>query len=212
VVDLHAGAEVAVAATKSYTAQLTALAMLSAAMAGEADMFSALDRLPELARHALDNEGRLEPIAASFRDADRCIVLGRGFNLSTAFEWALKLQELAGVVAQPFSAADFEHGPIAVVGPGFPVLAVSPTGPLSDAMDALLLRLREDRGARLFVLSGSQPSTDDPHRVALPPDIPEWLSPIPAIVSAQLFTYHLTAAKGLDPDRPRGLRKVTRTL
>jgi glucosamine--fructose-6-phosphate aminotransferase (isomerizing) len=143
---------------------------------------------------------------------DRAAVLGRKFNLSTAFEWALKLQEMSGVLAQPFSAADFEHGPIAVVEPGFAVFVVLPPGPIHEDMKRLALRLRDERGVRLILMSGLGDRFDHSDAmITLPGDVPEWLSPAPAIVGGQLFSYHLAVAKQLDPDSPRHLSKVTRT-
>jgi glucosamine--fructose-6-phosphate aminotransferase (isomerizing) len=135
-------------------------------------------------------------------------VLGRGFNYSTAFEWALKLQEMAYVLAHPFSIADFAHGPFAVLEQDFPVLAVAMRGPMFDDTVAMLDRVRRERSTRLVTI------TDDPgmalEHVAIP-QIAEWLSPIPAIVAAQLFTIEVAEVRGVDPQQPRGLSKVTRT-
>jgi glucosamine--fructose-6-phosphate aminotransferase (isomerizing) len=141
----------------------------------------------------------------------QCVVLGRGFNFASAFEWSLKLKELAYVVAAPYSSADFQHGPIAIVGPGFPVLAIAPKDAVLPDLVKVLRRLREECHAELIVIS------DDPEALALAgtpiaiPEGPAWTSPMVTIVAAQLFCYHLTRAKGIDPEAPRGLNKVTRT-
>jgi glucosamine--fructose-6-phosphate aminotransferase (isomerizing) len=138
-------------------------------------------------------------------------VLGRGVNQATAFEWALKLQELTHIVAQPFSTADFLHGPVAVLEPGYPVLVVAAVGPAIDDVVDVLWRGKE-AGASLVAISNSPmvaEITED--TLTFGSDVEEWLSPIPAIVIGQLFAYYLTLAKGLDPETPRGLRKVTRT-
>jgi glucosamine--fructose-6-phosphate aminotransferase (isomerizing) len=211
VLPLHAGPEGAVAATKTYTAELFAVAMLSAALADDPAMLSELAWVPELANEMLGQTQDIEAIAASYRDIDRAAVLARGLNLCTAFEWALKLQEMCGVLAQPFSTADFEHGPIAVMEPGFPVFAVLPPGPLLSATRALTLRLVEERKVRLMLVAGREAAIAYEPRIALPGHVPEWISPIPAIIGAQLFSYHLAIARGLDPDAPRELNKVTRT-
>ncbi len=211
VFDLGAGAEVAVAATKTYTAQLAAIAAIAAALAEDRAMTETLARVPDAVAAVLANSDRIRGGAAAFGSVERCVVLGRGYNLSTAHEWALKLQELASVAALPFSPADFEHGPIALVERGFPVFAVVPDGPFRLGSTRLLGRLVE-RGAKVLAVR-------DPHAellpgigvVDLPPDLPEWVSPIPAIVAAQLVTYGLTVSRGLDPDAPRGLGKVTET-
>ena len=143
---------------------------------------------------------------------DRCVILGRGFDYASAREWALKLKELAQVAADPYSAADFEHGPLALVEPGYPVLAIAPTSATLDGVRALLGRLRTDHGVDLVAV------TDDPAlrsiastTLPMPAGVAEWLTPIVSIVPAQLFAYHLTAARGMDAERPRSLSKVTLT-
>lgn len=212
VLALRAGPEHAVAATKTYTAELFAVAMLSAALADDSAMRSELDRVPDLANEMLGQSPDIADIAASYRDVDRAAVLARGLNLCTAFEWALKLQEICGVLAQPFSTADFEHGPIAVMEPGFPVFAILPPGPLLGDMRALTERLMDERKVRLLLVAGHEEAIghDEP-RISLPANVPEWISPIPAIIGAQVFSHRLATARGLDPDAPRELRKVTRT-
>jgi glucosamine--fructose-6-phosphate aminotransferase (isomerizing) len=147
-----------------------------------------------------------------YRYMDRTVVLGRGFNYSTAFEWALKLKELTYLIAEPYSSADFAHGPIAMVDSGFPVLAVTPKGKVFQSMLAALKHLRADYGAELVIITNDKralPIAQLP--LTIPTDVPEWLSPLVGILPAQLFAYHLTLAKGYDAERPRGLHKVTET-
>lgn len=209
VLDLSVGEETAVAATKTYTAQLAVVALVSEAMAGRS---GALEVLPSLVRDALGRSEQAGELAESFAGIGHAAVLGRGYNQSTAFEWALKLQELAHVVAQPFSTADFLHGPIAVVEPGYPVLAVAAKGPAAgDVLEVLATCHRA--GADLCVI-GNHPGITELTTKTLdfPTEVEEWLSPIPAIVLGQLFTYHFALAKGLNPDSPRGLSKVTKTF
>jgi glucosamine--fructose-6-phosphate aminotransferase (isomerizing) len=206
VVPLHAGEETAVAATKTYTAQLAAIASISEAMLGQR---RPLDHLADLAAGALDGEDMARSVAERMSQFEHAAVLGRGFNLSTAFEWALKMQELSYVVAQPFSAADFLHGPIAVVDRGFPVLAVVTEGATHDDLLAALHRAA-DRGAPTAVITNSAQTEMVPEAMRFSA-IDEWLTPIPAIVVAQLYTYWLTVEQGNDPENPRGLEKVTRT-
>jgi glutamine---fructose-6-phosphate transaminase (isomerizing) len=211
-VDIAAGAEEAVAATKTYTAQLMAIAMLSSALDGDEARWSALARVPDLVRSVLEQEDRIAEQAQRYRFMDYCIVLGRGYNYATAFEWALKLKELSYVIADPYSSADFQHGPVAVLERGFPVLAVLPDGAVFDDALAFLKRLVEDRHVELLAISNRDEALALAHTgVPLPADLPEWLSPIVAIVAGQLFCYHLTRAKGFDTESPRGLRKVTLT-
>jgi glucosamine--fructose-6-phosphate aminotransferase (isomerizing) len=211
VIDLGTGPERAVAATKTYTAQLLAVALLSAAMAGD-DVSEALAAVPGLVGEALGLDGAVEAAVGRFREMGECVVLGRGFEYATAHEWALKLKELTLVGAEPYSSADFRHGPVAIVGPGFTLLAAVPAGAVFDDVLALLTDLVEERGAELVAVS------NEPRALALastplplPAGLPEWLGPLVSIVPAQLFCYHLARARGLDPDAPRGLHKVTRT-
>lgn len=206
VVPLHAGHETAVAATKTYSAQLAVVAGISEAIEGRRDT---LNHLSSLADRALALEEAANTAAQAMAAYEHAAVLGRGFNLATAFEWALKMQELSYVVAQPFSTADFLHGPIAVVDRGYPVLAVVAEGPAAeDVLDALT-RTRE-RGAPTMTITDSS-RTISGEVLRLPRTDEEWISPIPAIIAAQLFTYWLTIHQGNDPDDPRGLEKVTRT-
>jgi glucosamine--fructose-6-phosphate aminotransferase (isomerizing) len=197
-IDIKAGPERAVAATKTYVAELTALAMLSTAL------------VPDAIAAALDLEDGIDSAAREQAGMQRAVVLGRGFNYSTALEWSLKLKELTYVLADAYSTADFEHGPIAMIDPGFVVHAIVAAGPTLPEIEAVLRRLRE-AGARLVVASNSSEAlayADIPLRL---PEAPEWLSPLSAIIPGQLFAYHLALAKQIDPDHPRHIQKVTRT-
>jgi glucosamine--fructose-6-phosphate aminotransferase (isomerizing) len=212
VIDLMAGPEEAVAATKTYTAQLVAIAMLSAALSGHSEQRKWLGRLPSLVEDTLSMDDTVKSAAARYRYMSQCAVLGRGFNYATAFEWAIKLKELAYVVADPYSPADFQHGPIALASHGYPVFAVVPGGKVSDDIITLLTQLVQNRKVELLVVSNEAAAlalANTP--LQLPDRLPEWISPIPAIVPAQLFCYHLTRAKGYDTETPQGLTKVTRT-
>ncbi len=143
---------------------------------------------------------------------DRCVVLGRGYNYATAFEWSLKLKELCYVVAEPYSSADFQHGPIAIVETGFPVLAIAPSGVVYPNFIPLLKQLRQVRAAELVVISDQADAlalAQSP--MPLPAGIPEWLSPLAAIIPGQIFAYALTRVKGYSTEAPRSLSKVTET-
>jgi glucosamine--fructose-6-phosphate aminotransferase (isomerizing) len=212
VVDLHAGAERATAATKTYTTELLAVAMLSLAIdAPSAAEQRELSDIPRFIQAALAAEPDAERIAAGHADRTRCVVLGRGYEYATAREWALKLQELAQLLAVPFSAADFEHGPLALAEPGFAVLGIAPAGPSLDAQLPLLRRLREDHGARLLIVSDSADARALDEGLPMPESVPGWLGPIVTIIPGQLYAYHLTRAKGLDTEAPRSIGKITRT-
>ncbi|NUM45601.1 MAG: SIS domain-containing protein [Anaerolineales bacterium] len=211
VVDLQCGEEKAVAATKTYTAELAAIAMLSVALAGDETRLAELQRAPDWMRQVLALDAEIARLAERYRYMQRCAVIGRGFNYCTAFEWSLKIKELTYVTAEPYSSADFRHGPIAIVEQGFPMLVVIPSGKVfGDLLD--LLKTLHGQGAELIVIS------DQPEALALaqspfqlPTGIPEWLSPLIAILPAQLFAYHLTRVKGYNTEAPRSIRKVTET-
>ncbi len=210
-IPLHAGAERSVAATKTYTASLFALGMISAALAGDAEMFAALRTVPEALRRVVSSAPDILRASARYRYMESCVVVSRGYNYATAYEIALKLKELTYVLAEPYSSADFQHGPVALVEKGFPVIAIVPEGAVTAEMADFLHRLRE-REAELVVISALEEAlflAQTP--LPLPEGIPEWLSPMVAVVPGQLFTLGLTQARGLNPDQPRGLQKVTRT-
>jgi glucosamine--fructose-6-phosphate aminotransferase (isomerizing) len=209
---LHAGQERSVAATKTYTGQLLVMAMLSAALADDdrrraeiAQVPSTVERTLRISQPAIDAATRL------LKDAGHGVVIGRGFNYATAFEISLKAKELAYVAVEPFSAADFQHGPIALVETGFAAAVVNVAGAVSEEVDALLAKMVQ-RGARPAVISNVPASLARAAApMQLPADLPEWLSPIAAVVPGQLLAFHLARARGWDPDSPRGLNKVTKT-
>ena len=210
--DIRAGEEKAVAATKTFTAELLVLAALSAALTGRSEAVAAVWGVPAAVEAALALDGETERIAAQHREMSTCVVLGRGYSYAAALEWALKLKELTYVFADAYSAADFQHGPIAIVERDFPVLAIAPRDAVLPDVLALLHRLRDEHQAELLVVS------DDYEALALghaalhtPSNVPDWLTPIVSIVPAQLYCYHLARAKGYDTETPRHIRKVTLT-
>jgi glucosamine--fructose-6-phosphate aminotransferase (isomerizing) len=206
------GTEKSIAATKTYTAQLVAIAMISIGLQGSPERLEELNRVPALLTEVLGTDELIAKAAAQFREMQRCVVLGRGYDYATAHEWSLKLKELTYVVAAPYSSADFLHGPVAILEKGFPVLAVAPLGHTYQDMLRLLEDLVDARGVRLLVVSNADEAlglAEAPLRIPL--DLPQWISPIVTAVPAQLFSYHLARAKGLDVEHPRGLQKVTRT-
>ena len=211
-IDLGAGPELAVAATKTYTTELLAIASLSAALSGDPVDAAALAAIPGAMVEVIAMEPAIESMAHEHAQADRLLVLARGYEYATAREWALKLKELARVFADPYSAADFEHGPLALLEPGVPVLATVRPGPTAEPLIALLGRLREDLDASIAVVS-DQPDALELARwpFKLAAGTPEWLGPVVSIVVGQLHALYLTRARGLDPEQPRNLSKVTRT-
>jgi len=212
VLDIQAGAEKAVAATKTYTTELMAIAMISAALSNSNERWKELASVSKWADLTLALDNGIAQMVQRYRYMSHCVVLGRGFNYATAFEWALKLKELTYVSAEPYSSADFQHGPIALVAGGFPVLAIAPHGKVQESMRDMLTSLRRQKNAELVVISDDVDAlTLAQSPVQLPPHIPEWLTPLVSIIPAQLFACHLTEVKGYDTEKPRSITKVTET-
>lgn len=203
VIELGTGEERSVAATKTYTASLTAVAALAAAVAGDARLRDELHAAPDAVAAQLENasiDAALN-VAAGWQ---RCAVVGRGANYGTAFEAALKIKELTGIAAEPYSPPDLMHGPIAVLGPEHGVLAFAPTGPTADdVLDAV--REAERRGAPAIIAAADPTAT-----MPLVP-MPEWLSPLGAVIAAQQLAAGLAERRGIEVDRPFGLSKITKT-
>ncbi len=211
VVLLHAGTEHAVAATKTYTSSLAAIAAMSLAHTPAPDRSAQLASMPERVAEAIDRAWTDVTIPDWLSDAQACVVVGRGFNYATAFETALKLKELTGIAAEPYSSADLLHGPVAAVSWRTPVVLIAPSGEVARDLGSVAARLRE-RGARLVVVSDDQAllaSADLP--LSLPSGVPEWLSALTAVIPGQVLAWRLAEARGLDVDRPEGLAKVTET-
>lgn len=211
IIALHAGTEQAVAATKTYTAELAAIALLSATLAADDEMRRALDRVPRQVEAGLALAPTILQQAERYRYMRVCAVIGRGYNYATAFETALKIKELTYVVAEPYSSADFMHGPVALIEQAFPTIVIAPAGRMLPEMVAFVESVRA-RGAEVIAIS------DDADLLAqartafrLPVTVPEWLSPLLSIVPGQLFAMSLAHVRDLDVDRPRGLQKVTET-
>jgi glucosamine--fructose-6-phosphate aminotransferase (isomerizing) len=212
VLDIQAGPEKAVAATKTYTAELMAIAMLSCAINHDEAKWQELTRVAGWMQQALRADESISHMVQRYRKINHTVVLGRGFNYCTAFEWALKLKEMTYIVAEAYSFADFQHGPIALVEPGFPVMVVSPLGAVSEASLDMIGKLKNTFSAELVVISNDASALELANSpIPIPADIPEWLTPMISIIPAQLFAYHLTVTKGLNTEQPRSIHKVTET-
>ncbi|HBG74426.1 MAG: glucosamine--fructose-6-phosphate aminotransferase [Chloroflexi bacterium GWB2_49_20] len=210
-IDLHAGPERSVAASKSYTNSLLALAILSTHLAQDSARKSEIACMPEVAASILSEKYNIISLAEANKHAQACVVIGRGYNYSTAFEIALKLKELSYLLAEPYSSADFKHGPVALVQDGFLVIAVIPEGKVTEELTSFMTQLNQ-RSPRLIVISPhpeALASANGP--ISLPSGIPEWLSPLVTVIPGQIFALGLALARGIDPDHPRGLDKVTLT-
>jgi glucosamine--fructose-6-phosphate aminotransferase (isomerizing) len=196
VIELGTGEERSVAATKTYTASLAAVAALAAAWVGDSRLREELQAAP----HQLAAQLEL-PVDVDL-DWERCAVIGRGANYATAFEAALKVKELTGIAAEPYSPPDLMHGPIAVLGPDHGVLAFAPPGPTAEGVQEAVDEARRRRAPTIVAAPGQD--------LELVP-MPEWLSPLGAVVPAQRLAAALAERRGVEVDRPFGLSKITRT-
>ncbi len=208
---MHGGRERSVAATKTFTGQLLLLHMLAHALADEGRRVS-YEAIPDMAARALDTRAAVASLVERYVFMENCVVVGRGLLYANAYEMALKLMETCYVVAERFSSADFLHGPLAMVERHFPVVVFAAPGVALAGTRELLERLRELRADTLVITGDAETARLSPRAVMLPPDIDEFHAPIPYIIPAQLFAALLADAKGLNPDAPRSLSKVTRTL
>jgi glutamine---fructose-6-phosphate transaminase (isomerizing) len=202
---LAAGEEGAVPATKTFTAQLVALALVAEALGPVPWTAADWQRMPDAVAEVLDDPAPAERAAARLDGAEELVALGRGYLMPVALEAALKLREAAGLRAEGWSAADFRHGPVTVAGAGLPVLAVEAAGAAAADVEELAGEL-EAGGAAVLRLS-DDPGADLPY----PGDLAEPMRALPAAVRAQQLALAVARRRGLDPDSPPGLRKVTPT-
>lgn len=212
VIDLQAGVERAVAATKSYTGQLAAIALLSATLAQDSARLDELAAVPDAVARTLTMNSAIAAAVPRYRYMTASVVIGRGFNFATAFEMALKMKELSYTLVEPYSSADFLHGPVAMVEEGFPVIVVAPSGKMAGELKPFLAEVRARRGELVVISDDADMLAAARTPLQLPQPLPEWLSPIAAIVPGQMFAMHLAATRDYDVDAPRGLKKVTETL
>ncbi len=210
---VRSGREKSIAATKTYTGQLMILYLLAYAL-GAKIRIPDLEAIPDLAASALTLEPEVTAMAERYRFMHHAIVAGRGLNYASAFEFALKLMETCYIVAERFSSADFLHGPIAMIEPNFPLFLFAPSGPTWPSMQEMLTRLRGLKAETVVITDRRNPAAANlaSRVISIPARIPEIYSPIPYIIPAQLFAAALAVEKNLDPDRPRALSKITRTM
>ena len=205
-----AGAELAVPATKTFTTQLAALAVLAIALGADLDP-GLLASVPDEIERMLAGPDDTTPMVADMAGVDGVVVSGRGHAYAAALELALKLKEACYLHAMGLSWADLLHGPIAVVDPSTPAIIVAAdSGPALPGSIELARRVVA-AGARAYAIGGG-PGLAAVSSLAVPgPRLPEWLAPLGLIVPGQLLTEALSRRRGIDPDSPRGLSKVTQT-
>jgi len=207
----HGGRERSVAATKTFTGQMLLFYMLAAELT-ESESSIQYEAIPEFVERALEQKPAILELVQRYVFMENCVVVGRGLAYANAYELALKLMETCYVVAERFSSADFLHGPLAMVERHFPVILFAPPGEMLAGVKNLIERLRELHADTLVITSDIESAGLCTRSIVMPREIDEFLAPIPYIVPGQLFAALLAEAKGLDPDSPRSLSKVTRTL
>src|SRR6185312_2501955 len=206
---MHGGRERSVAATKTFTGQMLLFYMLAAELAESSPSYEAI---PRLVAGALEQKPAIMELVQRYVFMENCVVVGRGLAYANAYELALKLMETCYVVAERFSSADFLHGPLAMVERHFPVFIFAPPGDMLPDVNDLIGRLQELHAETLAITSDLSIAANCTRAVIMPREIDEFLAPIPYIIPGQLFAALLAEAKGLNPDSPRSLSKVTRTL
>jgi glutamine---fructose-6-phosphate transaminase (isomerizing) len=210
----RAGHELAVPATKTYVAQLAALAALVGRLRPASGLDEALATIPEALRGTLELtrewlDGPADAVVASLAAADRALLVSRGYNLATSFELALKLKETCGLFAEAYATADFAHGPLVLAAAGVPTLAIRPDGEMGELVDATVAAVAA-RGGRTTLIGGPGVAGRD-GALALPYRVPEALSPLLLVVPGQLLVEATARRRGISPDSPVGLGKVTLT-
>lgn len=207
----HGGRERSVAATKTFTGQMLLFYMLAAELAATTPVFS-YEAIPQFVDQALEQKSAITELVQRYVFMENCVVVGRGLAYANAYELALKLMETCYVVAERFSSADFLHGPLAMVERHFPVILFAPPGVMLPGVKSLIDRLSELHADTLAITSDVDAAQNCTRSIIMSREIDEFLAPIPYIVPGQLFAALLAEAKGLNPDAPRSLSKVTRTL
>jgi glucosamine--fructose-6-phosphate aminotransferase (isomerizing) len=207
----HGGKERSVAATRTFTGQMLLFYMLAAELSASPPKLS-YEAIPGFVDRALEQKAAILELVQRYVFMENCVVVGRGLAYANAYELALKLMETCYVVAERFSSADFLHGPLAMVERHFPVILFAPPGVMLPGVKNLIERLNELHADTLAITSDLDAARACTRSIVMPKEIDEFLAPIPYIVPGQLFAALLAEAKGLDPDAPRSLSKVTRTL
>ncbi len=209
--NLDTGPEISVAATKTYTAQLGAVALLLTTLKDSAELHASLAGLPDAIRETLIESEAIHNWIERYRYIERFVTIGRGYNYCTAFEISLKIKELCYIVGEGYSEADFRHGPFALIDPGFPAIVVAPAGKTQPVLKDFLEKLNERQAESLVISNDADVLHLARKPMRIPVGMPEWLTPIAAVIPGQVFAMRLATEKGHNVDQPRGLNKVTVT-
>ncbi len=216
-ISMQVGPEIGVASTKAYTAPLVDLYMLAillGEMRGTLDekkrreLVDDLRLVPDLAGRCLDKEEEVKKVAESLLEANNALYLGRGVNMPTAYEGALKLKEISYIHAEGYPAGEMKHGPIALIDADLPVVVIAPKDPWYDKMLSQIEQAKA-RGGRVIAVAteGDEQIQNEADQVLFVPETPWMLSPVTTVIPLQLLAYHIAAQRGLDVDQPRNLAK-----
>ncbi len=211
VILLNAGEEKSIAATKTYTTSLCALALFSSYLNTDTFFEQAINSTPVILQDTIKRTISNIDDIIRYRDMEHCSVIGRGYNYSSAFEIALKIKELTGIISEPFSSADFRHGPIATVHENSPVIVIASNGKTEEDLGLLLEELDHKKAEMITITNNDRIKKHSTISFSFSSSIPELLSPLAAVIPGQLIALKLAIEKGLDPDHPFGLEKVTLT-
>jgi glucosamine--fructose-6-phosphate aminotransferase (isomerizing) len=216
-ISMQTGPEIGVASTKAYTAPLVDVYMLAVLLAdlrgslGEDDrreLVADLRLVPDLAGRCLDQEAEVEKIAWALKDFSHCLYLGRGINMPTAYEGALKLKEISYMHAEGYPAGEMKHGPIALIDEEMPVVVIAPRDPWYDKMFSQIEQAKARGGIVVAVATeGDEVISSVADYVLWVPPTPWRLSPVTTVIPLQILAYHIAALRGLDVDQPRNLAK-----
>lgn len=207
----EAGVEKSVAATKSFSTQLFLLASLAAEWAGNQEAKNEIYRLPERITQVFEVTGAIESKVERYRFMNECFVLARGINYAVSLEAALKIQETTYVRAKAFATSDFQHGPIAMIEPDIPVIIFAPDGPSINDVSSMINKLKSENIETIVVSNRKDILDLGTTSFSIPETSNDIISPFFNVIIAQMFACKLALAKGLNPDSPRGLKKVTVT-
>ncbi|HLE05184.1 MAG TPA: isomerizing glutamine--fructose-6-phosphate transaminase, partial [Anaerolineales bacterium] len=216
-ISMQTGPEIGVASTKAYTAPLVDLYMLAVLLADLRGVLSDKERrrlvadlalVPDLAGHCLDREAEVERVAFALKDVKHCIYLGRGINMPTAYEGALKLKEISYIHAEGYPAGEMKHGPIALIDRDMPVVVIAPRDPWYEKMFSQIEQAKARGGIVVAVATeGDEIIAKFADQVLWVPATPWMLSPVTTVIPLQMLAYHIAALRGLDVDQPRNLAK-----
>ena len=209
--DCSAGLEKSVAATKTFLAQITLLAALTAVWADDSLFLEEIKKIPQGIEDIIKNAGQISEKVQRYRYMEECFVLARGVNYAIAMESALKIQETCYVRAKAYATSDFYHGPYAMIEKNMPVFVFAPDGPAQNDVKEMISKLKGS-GAELIIISNNKELLElGACSFSIPATNNDMISPFYNVVVAQLFACNLALAKGLNPDSPRELNKVTIT-